>query len=120
MRNGFRVNAFRLRLDREPAVFVSGNTNGCNPVGLVLDTSGNLYGSTNNGGPNNEGTIYELVNSAGSWTYNQIYAFPASLMGTEPNGPLTFDASGNLWERRIMAAWKTAAARTRAAEPYSN
>jgi uncharacterized repeat protein (TIGR03803 family) len=72
-------------------------TDGCNPVGLVLDASGNLYGSTNNGGPNNEGTIYELVNSAGSWTYNQLYAFPDLHFGIEPNGPLTFDASGNLW-----------------------
>lgn len=71
-----------------------GPGDGCGPLGLVFDTSGNLYGGTESGGSNNDGTIYELVNSAGSWTYNQLYASPTT---TAPNGPLTFDASGDLW-----------------------
>lgn len=41
---------------------------GCSPLtGLVLDTSGNLYGNTNSSGANGNGTVYELTLSNGSW-----------------------------------------------------
>jgi len=30
-------------------------------TGVVLDAAGNLYGTTNNGGTNGEGTVFKIV-----------------------------------------------------------
>lgn len=70
---------------------------------LVIDRSGNVYGSTFNGGLNNEGVLFELSPSpipTGSWNYVVLYNFCSDggcLDGAEPRGPLTFDNSGNLY-----------------------
>jgi uncharacterized repeat protein (TIGR03803 family) len=42
---------------------------------LVMDKSGNLYGTTHCDGVNNAGTVYELTPSGDSWTYTQLYTF---------------------------------------------
>jgi uncharacterized repeat protein (TIGR03803 family) len=42
--------------------FVYNGPNGSGPTGpLVLDSSGNLYGTTNAGGSSNEGVAYEIT-----------------------------------------------------------
>ncbi|HVV64001.1 MAG TPA: choice-of-anchor tandem repeat GloVer-containing protein [Rhizomicrobium sp.] len=47
---------------------------GANPsAGLIVDTTGNLYGVTQSGGPNDCGTAFEL--SAAGWALNRLYAF---------------------------------------------
>jgi uncharacterized repeat protein (TIGR03803 family) len=59
-----------------------------------------LYGATPNGGFDNSGTVFELTpNVDGAWTYNIIYSFGSARAndGQEPSGPLTIDASGNLY-----------------------
>ena len=64
--------------------------------GLVLDSAGNLYGTTPMGGLCvNCGTVFELTLTAGgSWTESVLYSFS----GTDlPLGGLSFDASGNLY-----------------------
>jgi uncharacterized repeat protein (TIGR03803 family) len=39
------------------------------PSGLIFDQSGNLYGTTSEGGAHGFGTVFELTpNSDGSWT----------------------------------------------------
>src|SRR3982074_1592520 len=59
------------------------------PTGLVVDSSGNLYGGTSS-----PGTIYQLTpNQDGSWTYNLLYAF----QGFGPSSPLILDGLGNLY-----------------------
>src|SRR5271170_4879674 len=68
--------------------------------GLISDNAGNLYGATPNGGFDNSGTVFELTpNVDGTWTYNIIYSFGSARAGDgeEPSGPLTIDASGNLY-----------------------
>jgi uncharacterized repeat protein (TIGR03803 family) len=66
---------------------------------LVFDSKGNLYGTTNNGGPNNVGTVFKLSPSkGGAWTESVIYSFQNNeIDGTYPYGALVFDSSGNLY-----------------------
>jgi len=77
------------------------NDNGANPEGgLVADASGNLYGTTRDGGliddesPYGEGTLYEVA--AGTQTFSTLANFNGST-GTNPTAGLTLDAAGNLY-----------------------
>ena len=67
--------------------------------GLIIDSSGNLYGDTvfspNNNG---NGTVFELTSSGGVWTYTMLSSLPEPFFGIMgPFGALTMDASGNLY-----------------------
>ena len=68
---------------------------------LIIDGSGNLYGTTSGGGANGFGTVFELVPSSGTYTEKVLYSFKGSLNGSidgaNPTGPLLMDASGNLF-----------------------
>jgi uncharacterized repeat protein (TIGR03803 family) len=47
---------------------------GANPEnGLIMDSAGNLYGSTHGGGGNGKGCVYELSPSGNTWTERVIY-----------------------------------------------
>jgi uncharacterized repeat protein (TIGR03803 family) len=46
---------------------------------LVMDASGNIYGTTHCDGDYDAGTVYQLT--AGSWTYNQLYQFTGGADG---------------------------------------
>jgi uncharacterized repeat protein (TIGR03803 family) len=62
--------------------------------GLAIDPSGNLFGATN-GGKNNDGVIFELSNSSGTWDYSVLHTFQGT-DGQQPN-TLILDAAGNLY-----------------------
>src|SRR5262249_50285683 len=71
-------------------------TNGSSPeAGLIMDSSGNLYGTTNSGGASKDGTVFELAHGNGA------ISMLASFNGT--NGAFTWyggvvrDGSGNLY-----------------------
>jgi uncharacterized repeat protein (TIGR03803 family) len=78
---------------------------------LLMDASGNLYGTTRYGGtslcdslnPVGCGTVFELVhNSGGSWTEKVLHNFYGGTdkdgpNGYHPYGGLTMDAAGNLY-----------------------
>jgi len=71
---------------------------GCSEAGLVMDGSGNLYGTTSLGGDNYEGAVFELVNSNGSYTEQLLYSFggyPSD--GVSPLAALVMDTKGNLY-----------------------
>lgn len=78
------------------------NGDGANPYGtLIFDKQGNLYGTTQAGGTNNSGTVFELsppASAGGSWTESVLYIFPGDgSQGDWPEGNLVFDAQGNLY-----------------------
>jgi uncharacterized repeat protein (TIGR03803 family) len=78
-----------------------GSGDGAYPAsGLVQDAAGNFYGTTEGGGVNMNGTIFELTqNTDGTWAYAVIYEFGATSSNDAeiPYGPLTIDSSGNLY-----------------------
>lgn len=80
----------------------TGSTDGGDPVGgVILDSKGNLYGTTEVGGANGAGTVFELSpNSNGGWTEQVLYSFNGFADqndGYLPFGGLTFDTKGNLY-----------------------
>jgi len=70
--------------------------------GVILDSTGNLYGTTSFGGLSSCdggygcGTVFQLAPSSGSWQFNVLHTFNLS-DGGFPSAPLTMDASGNLY-----------------------
>lgn len=69
--------------------------NGSLPVGsLTIDAQGNLYGTTQNGGLNDAGTVFRIA--AGSNTLTTLWTFDEP-EGSYPVGSLTLDAQGNLY-----------------------
>jgi uncharacterized repeat protein (TIGR03803 family) len=79
--------------------FQGSANSGGNPYdGLILDRSGNLYGSTRTNGTlgSGQGLLFELSNSGSGWVENAIYEL-AGANGSNPFGGLIFDASGNLY-----------------------
>jgi uncharacterized repeat protein (TIGR03803 family) len=66
--------------------------------GLIFDGDGNLYGTTQTGGQNQAGIVFELSHVGDSWSETILYAFgDFSGDGSEPLGTLAFDAAGNLY-----------------------
>ncbi|MGA7832618.1 MAG: choice-of-anchor tandem repeat GloVer-containing protein, partial [Terracidiphilus sp.] len=75
----------------------SGTGDACGPVaGLVFDGSGNLYGTAATGGTNNDGAVYELSPSGGTWTETFLYSFTGGLDGCDPQSDLAY-VGGNLY-----------------------
>jgi len=83
----------------EAILYSFSGADGMNPeAGVTLDKSGNLYGTTEDGGQYRYGTVFELVNNAGNWTETVVHSFNGSV--TDPGSPyagVVFDSSGNLY-----------------------
>ncbi len=63
--------------------------------GLVIDATGNLFGTAHDGFSHNFGGVYQIA--SGSGTYSNIAAFDNLTNGAYPNADLTVDAVGNLY-----------------------
>src|ERR1700722_307223 len=67
-------------------------------AGVIRDPAGVLYGTTENGGARNYGTVYALSPTSGGFKESIIYNFGnAPGDGGFPDGGLLLDASGNLY-----------------------
>jgi uncharacterized repeat protein (TIGR03803 family) len=73
-------------------------------AGLLIDSVGNLYGTTPNGGSGGCpdygcGTVFELIpNKTGGWSEKTLHSFTnAGGDGANPSSNLIFDAHGNLY-----------------------
>jgi len=81
---------------------------GGNPASkLVMDPSGNLYGTTSVGGAYGEGgTVFELTpTGGGNWTEQVLYSFDFyGTGGYDPLAGLVRDAAGNLYGTAFLGA----------------
>lgn len=88
--------------------FPNSNGDGTSPeAGLIMDLSGNLYGTTYSGGSGTNctiatsgcGTAFELIKNAdGSYTEEVLHSFGSYAGdGANPRGALVMDSSGNLF-----------------------
>ena len=79
----------------------AGNADGAGPSNatLIRDANGNFYGTTQAGGANNAGTVYELSPATGGgWTEQILYSFSYAIGdGYSPQGGVVFDGNGNLY-----------------------
>ena len=81
-----------------------GAPDGDSPYGsLLMDSAGNLYGTTAYGGVVNAscpigcGTIFKLTMTSGGWTKTVLHNFSAGSDGANPYAGLIRDSSGNFY-----------------------
>lgn len=72
-------------------------------LSLIFDSAGNLYGTTNTGGTNNAGTVFEMTpNGSGGWTEKTLHFFGSGNDGNGPTCSLVFDTSGDLYGTTLL------------------
>jgi uncharacterized repeat protein (TIGR03803 family) len=77
----------------------AGGSDGCKPArSLIRDAAGNIYGTTEAGGPSNYGTVFK-IDSTGHESV--LYAFTGNSDGAYPDNDLIRDKSGNLYGTTI-------------------
>ncbi len=82
----------------ETVLYTYTSENGAYPAGdLIVDQAGNVYGTSQGGGPARMGVVYELTPSGGGWVGTVLYAFQGPPDGENPVGGVVFDQSGNLY-----------------------
>jgi uncharacterized repeat protein (TIGR03803 family) len=76
-----------------------GGDDGASPAygGLVVDKSGNLYGTTEMGGANGSGTVFELTPGKSGWTKSTLYSFAGGSDAGYPLTGVTLDEAGDLY-----------------------
>ncbi len=110
LRAGFAIFAAGLFVttawgtDHQTVLYNFNGTDGAGAAGgLIMDSAGNLYGVTNQGGTNGNcfsgcGTVFELSrNPRGSWSESVLYDFEGGNDGIYPVGNLFMDVAGNLY-----------------------
>jgi uncharacterized repeat protein (TIGR03803 family) len=65
--------------------------------GVIVDTAGNLYGTTVCGGSQDIGVVFELTRGKEGWTEKVLHNFGGGTDGADPYGGVIFDAAGNLY-----------------------
>lgn len=79
----------------------TGGSDGAHPyAGLIMDRAGNLYGTTEQGGSSNYGTVFKLHNTGSGWVETVLYSFTANSNGSDgchPLANLSFDNSGRVY-----------------------
>jgi uncharacterized repeat protein (TIGR03803 family) len=76
-----------------------GTADGSNPIaGVVIDSMGNIYGTTAQGGSAGMGTVYMLTpQTNGTYLETVLYSFQGGNDAATPNSSLAFDAAGSLY-----------------------
>jgi len=77
--------------------FAGGNDGEYLDTDLVMDSAGNIYGTSVQGGDFGSGTVFQLSPSSTGWTHTVLYSFKGAKDGGEPYKGVTLDAQGNLY-----------------------
>lgn len=85
-------------------------TDGRSPMGqLVEDKSGNIYGTTINGGTTDWGTIFEISPSGSSWKESVLYSFIGNDGDQQgPSSNLVIDGNGKLFGTTFWGGFENA------------
>lgn len=75
------------------------NREGDGPHGdVILDSAGNVYGTTYSGGIYGFGAVFKLMPKAdGTWTEQVLHSFAGGLDGEYPGAGVVLDAAGNIY-----------------------
>ncbi len=74
----------------------TGNPDGASPyAGLIIDGSGNLYGTTEAGGTSNSGTVFGIDANGTEAVLHSFAGEPTD--GADPKAGITLDTAGNLY-----------------------
>jgi len=78
--------------------FTGGNDGGLPNSPLIIDGSGNLYGTTQVGGTKQQGTVFEFSPIAGGgYQETVLHSFAGEDDGGGPSAGVIFDSAGNLY-----------------------
>lgn len=76
----------------------TGGADGSRPLaGLLIDTAGDLYGTTIGGGANSAGTVFKLSYHGGNWTEKVLHSFTGGRDGGNPWAGVIIDKKGDLY-----------------------
>jgi uncharacterized repeat protein (TIGR03803 family) len=75
------------------------SADGADPTGsLIADANGDLFGTTNEGGPNDDGTVFEIVKTPTGYASTPVTLVNFNFAdGASPRGSLIADANGDLF-----------------------
>lgn len=86
-----------------------GGSDGDGPgSGVIADSKGALYGTTEYGGTTGDGTVFKLTPSGSSYTERILYSFAGGEDGNAPLAGLTIDSSGDLFGATLLGGGTTA------------
>jgi uncharacterized repeat protein (TIGR03803 family) len=81
----------------ETPIYTFSGSDGNSPYGdLATDQSGAIYGSTLDGGSEDQGVVFELAPSNGAWSESILHNFTGGSDGASPNG-VTLGPAGNVY-----------------------
>ena len=76
----------------------TGGADGSFPnAGLILDRTGNLYGTAGAGGAAGNGTVFKLSYRGSGWVLDPLYSFQGGNDGANPEAPVVFGPDGSLY-----------------------
>ncbi len=76
-------------------------SDGAIPEGpVLLDSAGNLYGTTSSGGSAGGGVVFKIDTSGNETVLHNFFVLPTD--GNTPTGPLALDSAGNLYGTTVF------------------